>query len=331
MQALRSPPRRPLVSRQMGHVCHGFTLVELLVAIAIIGVLIALILPAVQQARETARRAQCRNNLRQLGLAMHNHESRYGRFPSNGWGYLWIGDPDRGTDRNQPGGWIYNLLPDIEQATLRQIGAGLPEAPKAEALGQLLKSPLALLKCPSRPGQPLGPGGPILIPRNADWTPVVAKTDYAANEGDYITDSDSGPPSLAIGDSRTYPWKDTAKATGICFLRSEIRMADITDGSSNTYLLGEKYVSRGGYGSFDDPGYDQAMFSGVDLDLARWVIDPPAVDGSPVEARRFGSAHSQGCNMLLCDGSVKSISYSIDAEVHRRIGNRRDGLPVEVP
>ena len=98
--------------------CRGFTIIELLVVIGIIGIIMALLLPAVQAAREAARRTQCRNHLKQLGLAMQMHHDAYRRFPSGGWGVLWFGDPDRGTDRRQPGGWIYSQphLPDRRKA-----------------------------------------------------------------------------------------------------------------------------------------------------------------------------------------------------------------------
>lgn len=309
----------------------GFTLVELLVSIAIIGILIALILPAVQSAREAARRVQCKNNLKQLALAMHNHESTYGRFPSNGWGYRWVGVPDRGTDKRQPGGWIYNILPHLEQSSLRGLGKGQPPPEQSLALSRLMESPLPVAKCPSRPGDQMGPQKPTAAPFNAQLAASVAKTDYAVNEGDYITNSKAGPASLEHGDSGAYAWQDTTNATGICFQRSEIRPADITDGLSNTYLLGEKHVSTGGYSTYQDRGHDQSMYSGVDLDLNRWVIDPPIQDGENVQDRRFGSAHSQGCHMALCDGSVRLISYGVDLHVHHRLGNRRDGDPVELP
>ena len=91
----------------------GFTLVELLVVITIIGILIALLLPAVQAAREAVRIVQCQNHIKQLSLGCLDHESATGRFPTGGWGWAWTGDPDRGTDWRQPGGWIYNVLPDI--------------------------------------------------------------------------------------------------------------------------------------------------------------------------------------------------------------------------
>jgi prepilin-type N-terminal cleavage/methylation domain-containing protein/prepilin-type processing-associated H-X9-DG protein len=314
-----------------GPIASGFTLIELLVAIAIIAILLALTLPAVQSARETARRTQCRNNLRQLGLAVANHESTYGRFPSNGWGFLWIGDPDRGTDRHQPGGWIYNILPQIEQTALRNKGRALSGAAKRAALAELMQSRLSLLKCPSRPGDQSSANNLILAPYNADWVPWVMKTDYAVNEGDYITDTDGGPPTLADGDNPNYPWRDTTQATGICFLRSEVRARDIIDGLSNSYLIGEKHVSRLHYADYDDPGHDQSMYTGVDLDINRWTIDPPLQDGDSVAERRFGSSHAGGCHVVMCDGSVRTVSYSIDAETHRRLGNRRDGLPVTLP
>ena len=107
--------RRPL---------HGFTLVELLVVITILGVLMGLLLPAVNSVRESMRRAQCKNNLKQIGDAAQQHLAVQGHFPSSGWGYLWIGDPDHGFGARQPGGWIYNLLPYLGLDMIHDMGKG---------------------------------------------------------------------------------------------------------------------------------------------------------------------------------------------------------------
>ena len=123
----------------------GFTLVELLVVITIIGVLIALLLPAVQAAREAARIAHCQNNLKQLALGCLSHESATRRFPTNGWGPHWTGDADMGNNWLQPGGWIYNILPYIEQQSLHDMGAGLPGG------GQVRRPLPATLRCDACP------------------------------------------------------------------------------------------------------------------------------------------------------------------------------------
>src|SRR5262245_46642638 len=106
---------RALSVRGGGFPRLGFTLIELLVVVAIIGILIALLLPAVQRVREAASRVSCQNNLKQLGLAIHHHHDLYERFPSGGWGWYWVGEPSRPSDHTQPGGWAYNLLPFVEQ------------------------------------------------------------------------------------------------------------------------------------------------------------------------------------------------------------------------
>ena len=113
----------------------GFTLIELLAVIAIVGILIALLLPAVQAAREAARRVQCRNHLKQLALGMEHHVVAFGCYPSNGWGFCWIGDPDRGTGIQQPGGWIYNILPYLEQQPLHALGSAQKRDREGQRIG----------------------------------------------------------------------------------------------------------------------------------------------------------------------------------------------------
>ncbi len=163
---------------------HGFTLVELLVVITIIGMLIALLLPAVQIALEAGRRAQCRENLRQIGLAFHGHHQTQGFFLTGGWSYAFVGDPDRGYGVKQPGGWIYNILDYIEQGPLRSHARGLDDAGKWDALGQLQATALQVFNRPTRHRRGVCPNSTIFTPINAAKSLQLAKTDYAANGGD---------------------------------------------------------------------------------------------------------------------------------------------------
>jgi prepilin-type N-terminal cleavage/methylation domain-containing protein len=312
----------------------GFTLIEMLVVIAIIGVLVALLLGSVYMVREAARRTECRNHLKQLGIAVASHVSAFGRYPSNGWGHLWIGDPDRGTGKEQPGGWIYNILPYIEHKALRVQGRGLPPDEKGQELAKLTQTPLPLLLCPSRATPLLSPAEEKWKPRNAPWVPMVAKSDYAINGGDYYTESSvfEGPNPLEDGDSGNSNWADAPKLSGVSFQRSEIQPGAILDGESQTYLIGEKNVCRSQYYGCGDEGYNESLYIGSAIDITRWVADPPRRDAdeySDADSLCFGSPHVQGCHFVFCDGAVRTISFAIDPETHRRLGNRHDRLPID--
>jgi prepilin-type N-terminal cleavage/methylation domain-containing protein/prepilin-type processing-associated H-X9-DG protein len=326
---------------------NGFTLVELLVVIAIIGILVALLLPAVQAARESARRAQCVNHLKQLGLASLNHHDTHKHFPTGGWGSRWCGDSDRGFDKGQPGGFFFVVLPYIEAQDVFTIGTGFAPPQKIKPNTERNAIPQSFFHCPSRRSFMAYPMDETTKKQNPthfnanNYTTLVAKTDYAANCGTpLVTGLTSGPASIAAGDT-SYVWPDTSQFTGVNFVRSEIKIREITDGLTKTYLVGEKYLNPDGYENATDGGDNGTAYDGSNSDLIRSshysvqgstvVSLPPLQDRPGVAASdNWGSPHPGGLNMGMCDGSVQSISYDIDLEMHRRLGHRRDGEVVTV-
>ena len=314
---------------------QAFTLVELLVVITIIGILISLLLPAVQAAREAARQTQCKNNLKQLALGCLQHEVTHGYFPTGGWGYAWVGEPERGFDQNQCGGWIYNILPYVEQQALHDLGTGEDDESKKQAIITLTHTPLAIVNCPSRRRSILYPkpwDGPLISFNfggvyNDPDTNVIARTDYAANAGDQLDIERTGPRSYFAVSS--YLWRDPEMFSGIIYERSMTKMIDILDGVSNTYLIGEKYLCVDHYDTGRDGSDNEGMMQGFDNDQHRRTGMLPFQDTPGViNGFSFGSAHANGFHMSLCDGSVHLINYAIIPEVHSCLGVRNDGMVI---
>jgi prepilin-type processing-associated H-X9-DG protein len=232
---------------------------------------------------------------------------------------------------------MYQLMAYMEQGNLQKLGAGLPRTQQLMINNQMCSAVLPMYNCPSRRD-----GGPF---KNIDGNsylncqPAVpsflARSDYACNVGFSIDakgnpiehDLDySGPDDLKTGDTAAFWRQDPYNRiyTGVIYRRSEIRVGDITNGTSNTYLLGEKYLNPGDYLTGFDPGDNDHMYIGFDYDISRDTIHLPLQDKRGLQdTYRFGSAHDRGCNMLYCDGRVEVVSYDIDPAVHVRAGDRR--------
>lgn len=313
----------------------GFTLVELLVVIAIIGILVGLLLPAVQSAREAARRMQCSNNLKQLALATHNYESAYKKFPGPAAGSLY--------------GYSFQakLLPFVEQANLHNLIdyqqpllQGLPWRPSLNpALAPVVDVPLGVFLCPSDPGEV------FYVENGQTW----AGLNYVVNAG----------PGVGL----TYCSR--SDTNGIVWRGSNVKIADLTDGTSNTMLLSETLFGR--------RGGDTTELIDYRTQMKRVSGGPPCVQaaedlvmrpGSRYEGRRAGqwirnityqtyingffppnakvpdvshhgecvsgarSQHTGGVNAALADGSVQFISENIDLDAWRFLHNRRDGAVI---
>ncbi|MGD9854607.1 MAG: DUF1559 domain-containing protein [Planctomycetaceae bacterium] len=304
---------------------RGFTFIELLVVSAIMAILVALLLPAVQQAREAARRTTCKNNLHQLGVALHNYYDQFEMFPAG------TANPD-GPIRNEPYGyhhnWVIALLPHIEQRSLAGMidtAVGVYDA----ANRPVRRVRLPLLLCPSDPARDRASAtGEALEPLLTNYAgchhPVEAPIDV---------------------DNR-----------GVLFLNSFVRIPQIEDGTSKTLIVGEFKramddlgwasgtratlrncgapinATPGGNAYYSDPNYPRDALANwnwttrTELESTLRESDRQIEEGmlELLIVGGFGSSHAGGTQVLLCDGSVRFISENIDPDVYRLLGDRAD-------
>jgi prepilin-type N-terminal cleavage/methylation domain-containing protein/prepilin-type processing-associated H-X9-DG protein len=286
-------PRMPFPLLQPAR--RAFTLIELLVVIAIIAILIGLLLPAVQKVREAAARTKCQNNLKQIGLALHNYHDSMGTFPKGGTA-PWDSTAPFTTSLN----WHYQILPYVEQDAVFRL----------TNINTIYATSIPIYNCPSRRGPTLVNGHylgdyaaatPGDAPGSWDqfWYGSVWTVPTSANHNGVITRSGSNP--------------------------KKVTMDHVTDGTSNTMVIGEKWVRRDRYqtGDWNDDG---GWADGWDADVIRYTAYPPQPDANlSATGYEFGSAHQNGINAVFADGSVRSIRFGIDPTLFNFLGHRCDG------
>jgi prepilin-type N-terminal cleavage/methylation domain-containing protein/prepilin-type processing-associated H-X9-DG protein len=313
----------------------AFTLIELLVVIAIIAILIGLLLPAVQKVREAAARMSCQNNLKQLGLAMHNYHDASGTLPTGG---------DKRSGIRYVMGWPVLILPFIEQNNLRQaIDASTANAiftvmpwrlltPPHNGASPLYTTPIKMFACPASELGTLSPDAWSTSnnPINANYQ---AALHYRGNGGSPLV-------GLVQGSWSRHAWYSTS---GVIYPNSQVKLTDITDGTSNTLLLGEtssaigrKLMSRS-WGDIQPWTWGYYYYGS---DTAGWLMIDHKVVTYPIgyagsfytNETPFTSAHAGGgVNALYCDGSVHYLPNSTSLTLLQYMATRAGGEVVTLP
>ncbi|MBD3676621.1 MAG: DUF1559 domain-containing protein [Planctomycetaceae bacterium] len=318
----------------------GFTLIELLVVIAIIAVLVALLLPAVQQAREAARRSSCKNNLKQIGLALHNYHDTYKSLPANFWRHSRPDDPNTtnnywsGSGSVEAYGWHVSLLPYLDQAPLfnqldvngyhldKTLAGENPNLTPQQAQ-TLLQSRLSVMMCPSDSNEGIahrnrhfGGGQGTNAGGLGNWRPGI--TNYISNRG-----------------TRDQP-QSRNDTHGAFFHNSSVKFRDFIDGTSNTFVVGERETPNcrsgswvgvrnprgsGGRGIWYVTAHARAL---INSPVASWSANKGCGEG-------FASMHTGGAQFLFGDGSVHFISENIDSNPLDRGPNGRAAWAIFTP
>lgn len=286
---------------------RGFTLIELLVVIAIIAILIALLLPAVQQAREAARRSQCKNNLKQIGLALHNYHDTHRVFPSG-----WIGvEPGVGANIEFGSGWGWGtmILPYMDQSNLyNKINFDLEIHNSSQPTG-ILDQSLTAYRCPSDPSD-----NTFELEQEGSPGTILAKLATANYIGVFGSDE--------LDDCEIVPAGTPCKSTGLFYQNSNTRFRDITDGTSQTLFVGERKTDKtaGWYSTWVGAVPEgEETFARV-LGATDHVPNDPAAHFDD-----FSSHHVGGTQFLFGDGRVRFITENIDLGVYQSLSSITGG------
>ncbi len=284
----------------------AMTLVEMLVVVAIIGVLIALLLPAVQAVRESARQVQCRNHLHQLALAGLQYHEIHDVFPTS---VSQFSFRERFEDVDT---WLVKLLPFLEQTALHSRWKDANLRRDRREILNVTETAIATTYCPSRRAAIAYPLPNAMVFRAGSGRVTKgegARTDYAINGGAARHEGGFG---LDI--------------KGVWSPDESIGAADIYDGLSNTYYVGEKAMDGEHYTTGFDLGDQSSIYHCRTGSCIRFAKNRPVRDpmgkNTCVNCHDFGSAHPSSWNVALCDGSVQAISYDISFDVHRNFATR---------
>jgi len=292
---------------------RGFTLVELLVVIAIIGVLVALLLPAVQAAREAARRTQCTNNLKQVGLALHNYHDKNNHLPAGGTGNLYLGDGNRSFS------WITFVLPYLEERNLYDLVDFSGHWSTAHNM-DLTVNPIPGLLCPSN--DVVHDLHLLVHPTFGSQGPFYT-THYQSNMGPRGQNPQSG---------REYEFEISPTGVGDFSLQgvmganTKIKFREITDGLSQTFLVGELSWSE----SDRYRMWMRGLSSGAVVN-SKNVVNAINSFAELFNDEPFGSEHPGGTHFLFCDGSVHFLNEDIDIGTYRSVASRNGQEVASLP
>jgi type II secretory pathway pseudopilin PulG len=329
--------------------------VELLVVIAVIALLIGLLLPAVQSIRESARRNQCKANVRQLATGCRQYESVYSVLPAPG-RHEFVGDPDLGAEHLQLGGWLYNILPYVEQSHVHAMGAGLPltaavgQPTKPGEIAKRIAVSVPIYVCPSRGSAvfagiattaSIDPRVPFKAGRSGASSNIIRVFPSEAARSDYA--GAWGEPNGNLGGGGALE----GRITGNSDWAYGREMSSLRDGYSNIFLCGERYLAPeqyrpvpGGVVSCNDRGWsigrEADVYSTVALNATTPV--PPMRDTAGLDrcasvgqnqGGSFGGPHD-GVVMAMCDGAVRVVDFGVDPAVFMQLGRGHDGGGVDL-